>query len=182
MSPIPAGKRGPPILIEEQQLSHSHLAVRHLIRQVEEFAGRRGERKAPAWVTEFVEQAAGLFEPFSGIARPGFECFRAEDRWEIALFLGKTEVVGGANDGHLSPVNFMFDAAGLTRLFERLDTLRWNAFPDCHVCEDEAMDLSFLVAEGQVQGELGSVPVHAGPPHAAGPALKRYSDGSYVTV
>jgi hypothetical protein len=163
-------------------LSHSHLAIRHLIRQVEDYAGRRGERKAPAWVVEFVEQAAALFEPFSGVARPGFECCRAEDRWEIALFLGKTEVVGGPNDGHLSPVNFMFDVAALSRLFARVDALRWNAFPDCHVCNEGEMDLSFLVAEGEVKGELVSVQVHAGPPHAAGPALKRYSDGSYVTV
>jgi hypothetical protein len=153
-----------------------------LIRQVEEYAGRRGERKAPAWVVEFVQNAADLFEPFSGIARPGFECRRAEDRWEIALFLGKTEVVGGPNDGEMMPVNFMYDVAGLSRLFERLDALRWNAFPDCHVCNDGEMDLSFVVAEGLVQGELVSVQVHAGPPHAAGPALKRFSDGSYVTV
>ncbi len=163
-------------------MSHSHLAIRHLIRQVEESAGRRGERKPPAWLADFVESAAGLFEPFSGIARPGFECRRGEDRWEIALFLGKTEVVGGPQDGELTPVNFMFDAAGLSRLFERLDTLRWNAFPDCHVCSEEELDLSFLIAEGLVQGELVSVQIHAGPPHAAGPAMKRYSDGSYVTV
>ena len=163
-------------------MSHSHLAIRHLIRQVEEYAGRRGERKAPAWVVEFVEQAAALFEPFSGVARPGFECCRAENRWEIALFLGKTEVVGGPDDGHLSPVNFMFDVAALSRLFERVDALRWNAFPDCHVCNEGEMDLSFLVAEGQVRGELVSVQVHAGPPNAAGPALKRDTDGSYVTV
>ena len=164
-------------------MTHSHLPIRHLLRQVEKHAGRRqAALKIPEWLSTFVQQAADLFEPFHGIARPGYECTHGEDRWEIGMYLGRTELVGGPLDGDQQPVNFRFDLAGLTRLFEPLDMLRWNAFPDCHVCDDEAMDLSFLVAEGQVKGELVSVQVHAGPPHAAGPALKRYSDGSYVTV
>ena len=165
-------------------MSHSHLAIRHLIRQVEDYAARRQQgRKTPDWLAGFVQQAAELFEPFSGMARPGFECRRDEDRWEISIFLGKTERVGGPDDGHLSPVNFSFDVHGLSRLFEQLTSLRWNAFPDKSGLEDEhAIDLSFLLAEGTVQGEQVSLQVHSGPPEGAGPALKRYDDGSYVTV
>lgn len=163
-------------------MSHSHLAIRHLIRQVEEYAARDPARPGlPDWLGQFIQRAAELFEPFSGVARPGFECCRAEERWEIALFLGKTEHVGGPEDGAQSAVNFSFDVLRLTALFERLETLRWSAFPDCHVYDD-AVDLSFLLAEGTVNGQRLTLQVHAGPPDCAGPALRRYSDGSYVTV
>lgn len=164
-------------------MSHSHLAIRHLIRQVEEYAARRPSgRKVPEWLAGFVQHAAELFEPFSGVARPGFECCRGEDRWEISIFLGTTEHVGGPDDGAQSPVNFSFDVHGLMKLFDSVQAIRWNAFPDVGVCSDEPIDLSFLIAEGTVQGEAISLQVLAGPPEGAGPALKRYDDGSYVTV
>lgn len=164
-------------------VSHSHLAIRHLIRQVDDYAARRQSgKKIPAWLTDFVQRAAELFVPFSGVARPGFECRRGEDRWEISIFLGKTESVGGPDDGAQAPVNFSYDIHGLTRVFEQLNAIRWNAFPDCGGCTDDALDLSFLVAEGTVQGELVSLQVHAGPPEGTGPALKRYDDGSFATV
>lgn len=165
-------------------MSHSHLAIRHLIRQVDEYMARRQSgRKTPEWLAGFIQQAAELFEPFSGMARPGFECIRGEDRWEISIFLGKTERVGGPDDGQQSPVNFSFDVHALTRLFEQLQTLRWNAFPDCGMDEDlPEIELSFLLAEGMVRGEHVSLQVHSGPPEGAGPALKRYDDGSYATV
>jgi hypothetical protein len=154
-----------------------------LIRQVDEYAARRqGGRKIPDWLSGFVQHAAELFEPFSGMARPGFECTRGEDRWEISIFLGKTERVGGPDDGAQSPVNFSFDVHGLSRLFDQLTAVRWKACPDCGIGDDDAIDLSFLLAEGTVQGEPVSLQVHAGPPEGAGPALKRYDDGSYATV
>ncbi len=163
-------------------MSHSHLPIRHLLRQVEKHAGRRQPAlKVPDWLTEFVQQAADLFEPFQGVARPGYECVHGEDRWEIGLFLGRTEVVGGPLDGDQLPVNFRFDLAGLAKLFEPLEVLRWNAFPDCHDCSDDALDLSCIIAEGRVNGVHVSLQVHSGPPEAAGPALKRYADGSYTT-
>lgn len=164
-------------------MSHSHLAIRHLIRQVDDYALRRSAgRKLPDWLTAFVQQAADLFEPFSGVARPGFECCRDEDRWEISMFLGKTEAVGGRDDGAQTAVNFSFNVHGLTRLFEDLHTLRWNAFPDCGGCVGEMLDLSFLVAEGLVGGEPVSLQIHAGPPEDAGPGLKQYNDGSVASV
>ncbi|MFO1092435.1 MAG: hypothetical protein U0992_03850 [Planctomycetaceae bacterium] len=172
----------PGFSISGAAVTHSHLAIRHLIRQVDDYAARRQSgRKVPEWLTEFVQRAADLFVPFRGVARPGFECRRGEDRWEISIFLGKTEAVGGRRR-RLPPVNFSYDIHGLSRAFEQLHALRWNAFPDCGGCTDDALDLSFLVAEGTVQGQLVSLQVHAGPPEGTGPALKRYDDGSFATV
>jgi hypothetical protein len=163
-------------------LSHSHLAIRHLIRQIDEYAARRqGGRTIPDWLTGFIQHAAELFEPFRGMARPGFECAFVEARWEISIFLGKTERVGGPDDGAQSPVNFSFDVQRLIGLFDEIQSVRWNAFPDCGLCAEEQIDLSFLVAEGVVSGEPVALQVLAGPPEDAGPALKQYGDGSYVT-
>lgn len=133
-------------------------------------------------MTGFIQHAAEQFEPFRGVARPGFECAFGEGRWEISLFLGKTERVGGRDDGAQSPVNFKFDVRGLIDLFDELDSVRWNAFPDCGAYVDEVVDLSFLVAEGTVQGSPVALQILAGPPEDAGPALKQYDDGSYATV
>ena len=164
-------------------MSHCHLAVRHRIRQIEESGERTtADQHTPDWLNEFIQGVAESFEPFSGVARPGFECMRTGDRWEVALFLGKTEMVGGARDGCQLPVNFQFDLSTLSEHFDELKVLRWNAFPDCHVCGEDVIDLSFIIAEGLVKGADVSVQIHAGPPDTAGPALKRFSDGSYVTV
>lgn len=133
-------------------------------------------------MTGFIQHAAELFEPFRGVARPGFECAFGEGRWEISLFLGKTERVGGPDDGAQSPVNFKFDVRGLVGLFDEVESVRWNAFPDCGPCEENSIDLSFLVAEGTVQGAPVALQILAGPPEEAGPALKQYDDGSYVTI
>lgn len=138
--------------------------------------------KVPDWLTGFVQEVADLFEPFHGVARPGYECVHSEDRWEVSMFLGRTEVVGGPLDGEESPVNFRFDLAGLTRLFTPLAALRWNAFPEPHICGEDGADLSFVIAEGEVQGAAVSLQIHAGPPHDMGPALKRHADGSYTTA
>src|SRR4029079_2529583 len=108
-------------------------------------ARRQSGRKLPEWLTDFVQHAAELFEPFRGVARPGFECRRADDRWETCVFLGNTESVGGPDDGAQSHVNFSYNVQGLTKLFESLQTLRWNAFPDFGGCVDEGLELSFLV-------------------------------------
>lgn len=160
-------------------MSHSHLVIRHLIRQVDDFADRPPQpRELPEWLQGFVADVAELFEPFRGVARPGFECHWGEDRWEVSVFLGKSEVVGGAQDGGLLPVNFRFDVQQLPALFERLDALRWNAIPDCGTTDDEGLPLSFLVAEGVVCGQPITLQVHAAPPEAIGPGTRRLADGA----
>ncbi|MGH7130251.1 MAG: hypothetical protein ACREIV_16900, partial [Planctomycetaceae bacterium] len=63
-------------------MSHSHMPVNHLIRQVELYRERRRERDVrPAAVTEFIEAAAELFEPLMEEGRVGFDCCAGEQRW-----------------------------------------------------------------------------------------------------
>jgi hypothetical protein len=131
----------------------------------------------PAWLERLIDQLSEQFEPFSGMARVGYECQQTEDAWEVALFLGENEIVGGAEDGWLRPVNFRYNLLDLFNLFDVIDALHWNAFPSSYACLDEVADLSVVAAEGRVQGHLVRVQVHAGPPECVGPGMREHGDG-----
>lgn len=164
-------------------MSHSHLAIRHLIRKLE-ISREQGTAKPapPPWLLEAVDRLAQSFEPFSGVARVGFECMQGETGWEVALFLGEHEQVGGADDGRLRTVNFRFDLRQLQAEFDSLSGLYWNAFPNSHVCFSESTDLSFLTVEGTIAGEQLRLQIHAGPPDGVGPAMRQHLDGRLELV
>lgn len=161
----------------------SHLAIRHLIRHIAE---RRqsgiGQPVLPTELVEFIDDVCQLFEPFSGVARAGYECLYGGDRWEISVFLGEQEVVGGALDGELMPVNFRFDVRGLARLFDRVDAVCWNAVPNGHAFAQDDQFESFLTIEGVARGQRVTLQVHALPPDEIGPAMRQYSDGRLELV
>jgi hypothetical protein len=50
-----------------------------------------------------------------------------ETVWELSLFFGATEVVGGPRDGERTRAAFWFDLAGLTEAFDRVDSFAWQA-------------------------------------------------------
>jgi len=154
---------------------HSYLPIRHLIRELELRGRRQPSVTPPDWLVTFLIETAELFEPFAGTARAGYECRRTDDGWEAALFLGANEVVGGAQDGRVRPINFRFDLRSLAQRFERVDSLSWNAFPEPYA--DEEGDLSFLSAVGMIRGELVRLQIHARAPEETGPAMRVFADG-----
>ncbi len=162
---------------------HSHLPIRHLIRSVEERRkSGEGQPTLPSTLTTFVAGICELFEPFTGVARAGYECMYGEDRWEVAVFLGATEAVGGAADGSLVPANFRFDVLELVRRFDRITSLTWNAIPNGHAFLAESQMESFLTVEGSGAGHDLSMQVHAVAPEAIGPAMRQYVDGRVELV
>lgn len=162
---------------------HSHLAIRHLIRHVEDRRNARGlRRELPGWLTSTIDRLSDVFEPFCGVARVGYEAIQAGDRWEVSMFLGELEMVGGADDGRATSVNFRFDINALYEIFDRVETLCWNAFPNSHVVNESDRFDSFLTLEGVAQGERISVQVHAHPPETVGPALRHHRDGRLELV
>ncbi|WP_437187007.1 hypothetical protein SH668x_000381 [Planctomicrobium sp. SH668] len=161
-------------------MSHSHLAIRHLVRKLEKQEGRRSVKpQLPAWLIEFADRLSQRFEPFSGVARVGYECINVDNSWEIAFFLGELEIVGGPGDGEMRPVNFRFDLKGLTNEFESVQAMYWNAFPSSHACYDACSDLSLLTVEGLIMGQSVKLQLHAGPPDSVGPGLREFQDGRF---
>ncbi len=171
-------------MLQSHRLSmHSHLALRHLIHHVAE---RRqngiGLPVLPRPLAGLIDEVCQLFEPFTGVARAGYECQFADDRWEISVFLGGREAVGGPLDGELQPVNFRFDVQGLARLFEQVYSIGWNAIPNGHDCLGAGTMESFLTAEGVAGGQRVSLRVHAVAPDEAGPGQRQHADGRLELV
>lgn len=51
----------------------------------------------------------------------------APDVWEVSLFYGKTEILGGPKDGKRTDTPFWLDLSGLSKVFDRVDGLAWQA-------------------------------------------------------
>ncbi len=164
-------------------MSRSHLAVRHLLRQLE-LKREKGmsSQIIPNWFSQFIDAISERFEPFSGVARVGYECAFSEGGWEISIFLGETELVGGADDGRMLPVNFRFDLTGVVQQFDQLDGMHWNAFPNSPVETEQPSDLSFVTITGTIQGEKVLIQLHATPPNPVGPGIRQHSDGRLELV
>jgi len=158
-------------------LPKSHLPVRHLIRQLEQ-DGRTPGLTLPGWLVTLIDDVSQLFEPYRGVARAGYECVQIGQEWEISLYLGSTETMGGADDGRLAPVNFRFDLKGLFQTFDSIENYVWNALPDSgEFFEEEEAMVSFIALEGTKNGATIRLQLHATSPLESGPGLRQFADG-----
>lgn len=163
-------------------MSHSHIPVKHLLKQVEIYRSRRDKRDArPQWVTAFIDKVADLFEPIVDEGRVGFDCQPVKGRWLVGMYLGSTEIVGGRDDGQSRHTDFQFDLLRLTELFSHIDLLQWSAFPD-RPDSDNLPASSFVTVEGRIDGHAVRLQLYSLPPTEAGPALRQYPDGSCTAV
>jgi hypothetical protein len=162
---------------------HSHLAIRHLIQHVStRTRGSLVRQRVPESVLAFIDDVCQMFEPFTGVARAGYECLYGGDRWAVSVYLGEREAYGGALDGALRPVNFRIDVQALAQLFESVSSIGWNSISD-RVSESPDLECeSFLTIEGTARREPISLQVHALPPQEAGPAMREYVDGRWELV
>jgi hypothetical protein len=119
---------------------------------------------------DLVNQAANCFAPFHGVARVGYECELVDDSWEARLYVGSTEIVGGADDGQARATSFELDVAALTMCFSRVDELRWTV-------AGSPSGGSFLTVRGAIGEEAVCMKAYSKAPHHAGPALREYADG-----
>ncbi|QDT37639.1 hypothetical protein [Stratiformator vulcanicus] len=159
-------------------MPHSHLTVNHLLAQVEEYRRRKAERDVrPEWLTAWINAAAELFEPTKGVGRVGFECNPTETGWDISLYLGMTEYIGGPDDGRISPASFDFNLQSLAELFEEVLSIEFEVLPEPR--EDEvAPPYAAIAIQGIASEQPMSVRVLAVPPENAGPGFKRLPDGT----
>lgn len=81
----------------------------------------------PRWITEFADEVAALLEPADLLAPLGCHCCQHENVWEITLFAARTEIIGGPRDGERRPSAFHINLLELTRLFESVTAMDWQA-------------------------------------------------------
>lgn len=159
-------------------MAHSHLLVQHLLKQLEQHSAERGERDTrPEWLVDFIDRTADCFVPLQGLGRVGYECEVGDAGWDVRLYLGSTEIVGGRDDGQWRHTSFELDVAGLTQCFTRVDDLRWNVAAG--MAESGA---SFLTVCGVVGEQPVRVKTYSRAPVHAGPALRAYHDGTVKPV
>ncbi len=159
-------------------MSHSHLPLKHLLKRLETRGPRPNRDIRPDWISRLIDDIAELFEPFTDVGRVGFDCRVVGDRWDVGMYLGKTELLGGAADGDLQCVSFQFDILRLYGLFDQVETFHWNAYPGT----SDALESSWIAMTAAYQAHPVSVRILCVPPSEAGPGLRRRPDGSWDTV
>jgi hypothetical protein len=168
-------------------LSHAHLTIQHLLKQVELYSARRGKKRPsrPAWAEELIDQVAELFEPLTDVGRVGFDFQPNDERDEIGFYLGCTEIVGGRDDGERRHVNFQFDVLRLQSLFGHVERLVWNVLPEGEAPGDESADatrFSFVVLDGRYHDHEVRLLIYGMAPDEAGPGLRQFADGTVEPV
>lgn len=160
-------------------MSHSHVPVKHLLKQLEaQRANRRSRDIRPDWLRQFVDQAAQLFEPDRDVARVGFRCKLEEESWVIELFVGKTEIVGGPDDGRNVQTPYHLDVNQLCKLFAGETQVTWRVSP----AADEATSSTRLQIAGQIEQENVRLHILSTPPTELGPGMQQLPDGTIKPV
>lgn len=166
-------------------MSHSHLPVQHLLKQLETYQNTPREFVdiRPDWLVDLVENAAELFDPEDDVARVGFQCSLTETNWAVDVYLGLVEHVGGPVDGSRRPAAFRFDVQGVQELFSGVDSVAWKTFSAESSTEVSPMiENSVIEVQGWIGDESVRLTVHGLPIADAGPAMRCYPDGRLDVV
>ncbi len=163
-------------------MSHSHLGAKFLLAQIETERSRRANRdKRPDWLNNLVEEAAGSLEPLAGVARVGYECVPGDGCWNVSLYLGTVEVVGGKSDGHTKRPAFRCDLSRLLESFARIDELEWTVWPQDDAASD-VMQQATITVNGMVGSNRVRLEVRSAAPETIGPGLREFADGHVEPV
>lgn len=159
-------------------LAEPHLRPQHFVKILQSADRTRPALRQPEWLAGLLDQLCDCIEPIRGEARVGYDLYFADPLWQIDLFLGRTERVGGSLDGRSEYVNFTADIPGILALFNKVERCAWLALPGNS--DDETS--SGLFIEGTWQDEPVRVALRAIPPSNAAPGLRQYPDGRYELV
>ena len=155
------------------------MSIEELLEQMEQYRLRREQRDyRPEWLKRFVQQASALFEPLTHVGRVGYDCQLDERGWTICMYLGTTEIVGGAKDGKIDHASFRIDLSQLNALFTTINRFEWYS-----VAESEqrfaSADIRSLITVHGVIGEQNEIRLEllAIPPQHVNPGLHHRPDG-----
>jgi hypothetical protein len=158
------------------------MSFQHFMKQLQTKRAMKNQQKIqPEWVSKFVDQIAELFVPLENDGRVGYECKMNERGWKIRMFLGRTEMIGGRDDGSSLHSNFEFNISELTSIFENLNVLKWETYPDSSD-PNHYQDHSIVIAEGMSSGHFVQLELHSVPPNEIGPGFKQFPNGNRAIV
>ncbi|QDT64533.1 hypothetical protein [Calycomorphotria hydatis] len=159
-------------------MPHSHLTVNHLLRQLDEYLERKSERDMrPEWLTELIDNVADLFDPLTDIGRVGFDCRMTEEGWDVAMYLGSREFVGGAHDGRIAATDFRLNVIELTQLFVSVEEIQFEAVPSKLAGQELAPMAEVSVRGHGPENTPLTLRVLAAPPEYACPGLRQFPNG-----
>lgn len=148
------------------------MSIEELLEQMEQYRLRKEHRDyRPDWLKQFINNAAGLFDPLTDIGRVGYDCRVDEHGWIVCMYLGATEIVGGAMDGHIDHAGFRIDLQKLQSLFCVVNRFEWYSVargpgdPERNSVRS-LLSLHGLTGTNEVKLELLAVP-----PDFVGPGL-----------
>ncbi len=83
----------------------------------------------PAWIEEFTSLVGSGMSSLCTPSALGCHYFFDEENasWEITLFTGRTEVLGGAHDGLIVPTSTDIDVKHIAAIFSDLAELKWHS-------------------------------------------------------
>lgn len=162
-------------------MAQPHLRPHHFVKILQSADSQRTPVRQPEWVALLLDRLCDCIEPIRGEARMGYDLRFVDPLWQIDLFLGRTEIVGGSFDGHADYVNFTTDISRILRLFESIGRCEWLALPSLLDPNMPASD-SGLIVEGLWNGQMVRVALRSVPPSNSAPGLRQYPDGRYELV
>lgn len=165
-------------------MAHSHLPIQHLMKQMEHYSSEQMNLNCrPAWLNSFVDEVAEIFNPLEEVGRVGFDCQFTEEYWEVGLFLGSTEIVGGQRDGQHVAASFQFDLLQLLDRFESVNRFHFNYLEEAEAIDACDPASAYITVEGHLADlELVRLNVYATPPTEAGPGFRKSHNGTIDTV
>ncbi len=154
------------------------MSIEELLIQMEQYRLRREQRDfRPEWLKKFVQRAAGVFEPLTHVGRVGYDCQYDERGWTVCMYLGTTEIVGGAKDGQIDHASFRIDLNSVTTLFCSVTRFEWYSLGDAN--ENTGRIRSLMCIHGMLtENHEIRLELLATPPNCIGPGLHCRPDGS----
>ena len=155
------------------------MSIEELLEQMEQYRLRREQRDyRPEWLKNFVQQASALFEPLTHVGRVGYDCQFDERGWTICMYLGTTEIVGGAKDGKIDHASFRIDLTQLNLLFTSVHRFEWYSVAESDAKGESSDVRSVITIHGAVsEGNNVRLELLAIPPESVKPGLHHRPDG-----
>ena len=154
------------------------------MKQIENYSSEQKSINCrPTWLSNFVDEVADIFNPTAEVGRVGFDCRFSEEFWEVGLFLGSTEIIGGQRDGQYIAASFQFDLLQLLDRFESVNRFHFNFLDQTELEETSDSASAYITIEGHLADlEIVRLNVFSTPPTEAGPGFRKSHDGKINTV